>query len=343
MIGCPPPSAARKANETNPNPATERSPEAKEKKSNPMPQPFFNVQTVDPKTGDEHWVTVQAESPDAARTAAGTFGSVVGEVRPADDRINQHAQADEDFDPVPIAAPTEHHASKKCGVCGAPMGNDSRVCGLCAYDDRKGIQTSTLVKSVSEDGRRIVQCKSCGYDLSGLPTATCPECGTNNIKKHDLLEGVELETELAALRKPFIAMAVGFGGSLLVAALAWQMPGVVAVLQLHALILPVALVVVSACLIAWIGVDSTWGLTLLQITGAVAVTGLVVTTLSTAGAFFPFSGGPLLIPPLIVGFFILVGSLSMLLEMEASDAAICAAAVTVLGIGELVLVYVVWA
>ena len=78
-------------------------------------------------------------------------------------------------------------------------------------------------------------------------------------------------------------------------------------------------------------------------TGAVGVTALAVTALSTAGAFFPFYGGPLLIPPFIVGFFCLVGALSVLLEIEASDAALCAGVVAILGVGELVLVYVVWA
>jgi len=304
---------------------------------------FFNVQTVDPATGDESWVTVRAADADAARQAAGAQGAVIGEVRPADPRVSQRAAAEEEYNPLPMAAPIESHASKKCGVCGSPMGKDSHVCGLCGFDDRKGIQTSTLVRTVTEDGRRIVQCSECGYDLSGLPTAKCPECGTNNIKKFNLLEGVSQETERDAFRKPIIAVGVGFGGSLLIAALAWQMPGVLAMVQLIVLLLPLALIVVSACLIAWVGVDSTWGLTLLQITGAVGLTALAVTALSTAGAFFPFYGGPLLIPPLIVGFFCLVGALALLLEMEAGDAALCAGAVTVLAIGELVLVYVVWA
>lgn len=223
------------------------------------------------------------------------------------------------------------------------MGADSNVCGLCAFDKRKGIQSSTLVRTVDagdgERGRRIVACKECGYDLSGLPTAKCPECGTNNIRKHDLLEGVSEETEQAAFRTPIIAIAVGFGVTFGVVGIAWGQAGLLASLILLALTLPVALVVVSLCLIIWIGVDSTWKLTLLQITGAAALSVLGVCVCAGLAAVFGFPSGMAIVPCMVIGFFCLIASLAWMLDLELTDAALTGVFTSIIIIGELLLLW----
>ncbi len=298
-----------------------------------MADGLFNVQTIDRETGDERWVTVRAPDADSAREAASSETAVVGEVRPADPRVSESAATQEELDTVPIEPMGEPFEGKRCGVCGAPMGRGSHVCGLCAYDDRLGIQSSQRIRTVAEDGRRIVKCRQCGYDLSGLRTAKCPECGTENIEKPNLLAGVEEESALAAVRTPAIALVVGLVGTLAIAGGLKQADGLIAAVQMLALLFPLALVITFACLFLWIGMDSPWPITALQICGAAALFALGATV-----GFIPLDGNPILSG--VIGFFTLWASLTYLLELDLEQGCLVAVAIFITYVFGSLIIYI---
>ena len=297
-----------------------------------MTDALFNVQTIDRETGDERWVTVRASDAESARQAAASETTVVGEVRPADPRVSETSAAHEEFDAIPLEPSGEPFPNKVCGVCGGPMGRGSHVCGLCGYDDRLGIQSSQRIRTVAEDGRRIVKCRKCGHDLSGLRTAKCPKCGTENIEKPNLLAGVEEESALAAVRTPAIALAVGLVGTIAIAGGLGKAEGLFAAIQMLALLFPLALAITFACLFMWIGMDSPWPITALQICGAASLFALGATV-----GFAPIQN---VVLSGVIGFFTLWAALTYLLELDLEEGCLVAVAVFITYVFGSLIIYI---
>jgi len=241
-------------------------------------QSLFNVQTIDPDTGREGWVTVRAADLEAARAEAGRVAHaesgarlLVGEVRPADVRVAQRAAAEDDLDAIPLAPAEAPAGTKPCGVCGGPMAFDSPVCSICGYDERVGFESSRHAQSTFTKDEREVKCRQCGYDLRGLRSSRCPECGTDNARvlASRWIDQVPTFADKLTKWKPVIAFAVGFAVSMAIGA---SMDFIVEELILHGVMSVIGFLVVSMCVVMWLGNDTTWGMLFVRVAAIYAVT-----------------------------------------------------------------------
>lgn len=86
---------------------------------------------------------------------------------------------------------TQGGTLETCPDCAMPIRAGADVCVTCGFNRNTGRPVGT----VFEDGtpgpaRRQKACRKCGYDLAGLRTAQCPECGHVNVprSKRELME-----------------------------------------------------------------------------------------------------------------------------------------------------------
>lgn len=85
----------------------------------------------------------------------------------------------------------ENASVESCPDCAMLMRAGADVCVACGFNRKTGRPVGT----VFDDGapastRRQKVCQKCGYDLAGLRTAQCPECGHLNVprSKRELME-----------------------------------------------------------------------------------------------------------------------------------------------------------
>ena len=285
-----------------------------------MTDALFNVQTIDRETGDERWVTVRASDAESARQAAASDTAVVGEVRPADPRVGEAAAIDDEFDAIPLEPSGEPFQNKVCGVCGRPMNQDSPVCAVCGNDERRSFEGARRARYVVEDGRSLVRCGECGYDLTGLrPSPVCPECGTASLIPPRPLPGACEESARTMYRRPAIVLGIGLIGTLAIAGSVWKVTGLLVSLQMLFFLFPIAFLAASGCLLLWIGVDSYWRLLALQISAASAVFALTATIV-----FVPFTN---IVLSAVLGFFALCAALTVLLGLDLVDGVLMAVAI----------------
>jgi hypothetical protein len=120
-------------------------------------------------------------------------------------------EADPGAAPLPIEMLDYAEQGTQCPGCMRTMPAGAKVCVSCGYNVEKGIQSSTLVeKSGGKRGRKY-QCRECGYDLRGLRSAVCPECGTPmRLSKTDKKAQRDREMMIEEWKKPAIWFAIGF-------------------------------------------------------------------------------------------------------------------------------------
>lgn len=232
------------------------------------------------------------------------------------------------LDLEPVALPESN--VKPCAGCGRPMQPGAVICVACGLNQVTG-QSAGLTLLGAEDGqgaaagassRPVRVCSKCGYDLTGLKTPRCPECGTVSVKKR----GIDLDREAAEKAykweyiKPLIIL--GVCGAIETAILFHNYRGM-ALLEATVIVLarvPVGIVAYLACAFAWLGFENTFKLTIVKLLGVFAAVSLA----TTVSLLIPFG-----FYRLSLSFFAQVWMLSDLMDMEYSDAAFVSAITSV--------------
>lgn len=248
---------------------------------------------------------------------------------PADDDIIPFVEED--------SAPSRPAAGSPCPNCARPMMADSIICMGCGFNRSTGRNVTTAMevaeggapakprKPRADDAVAPPKCKKCGYELRGLKSLTCPECGTLN---H--LRTAKRERELAESKRqarkawiaPVIMTVVGLSISTGIVALAGGGPEVLAHLMSFGLTLVIAGVVYFVCSLLWIGFDEPLPMTALRLMGVVALGDIGFTLVGLS----PFRPIYIWIIPTIIYCAIL----AQVMEVDYEDAVIVAVATGVL-------------
>ncbi len=209
-------------------------------------------------------------------------------------------------------------AGKACPVCMLKISADAVVCVHCGYDERKGIQSSTLVEGKrAGDGRVTLPCAKCGYDLTGLHAPRCPECGTivGTTHRERIDSKVSRDVVRREYTKPVVMFAVGLGGVSLIHVLTGAPGEILWSLASYAIALPIGLAVLWLCCLGWIGFGAPFHLDALRLAGIYAA-------LDFYGAVTGFL--PLALIWFILGIILYVWLLADMMDMDTSDALIVA-------------------
>jgi ribosomal protein L32/predicted RNA-binding Zn-ribbon protein involved in translation (DUF1610 family) len=223
--------------------------------------------------------------------AATKLGPTVGEAPPvpapvggsvpaapaADDGI--FALADEPATPGRSAATPKAASMQLCPDCGTPLGSGI-ICINCGYNKQTGRAVGMAGRGTPEPAgsgpataprkrpHKVRPCVKCGYDLTGLKTAQCPECGTVNSRQARARADDRI-TLRSMYVKPAIMAGVGVLLSCGIHALLHQ--SVPFYLFYFAVTAPVGFLVYLACSIAFIGFDEPLGVTFIRLAAAYAM------------------------------------------------------------------------
>lgn len=236
--------------------------------------------------------------------------------------------AGDDLNPIdfePSELPDSSH--RPCMGCAIPLQPGAVICMACGTNQATGHPSGAPVTGEVRSGKPARACSKCGYDLAGLKTPKCPECGTLNLKRR---RGLELDREAAEKAykweyiKPLAILGVcaSIDAAILVTNYrGMELLGAALIVLARA---PVGILAYFVCAFVWLGFEDTFRLTVFKLLGVFAAVSLA-TTLS------------LLIPfgfyRLSISFFVQVWMLADLMDMEYSDAAFVSAITSVAMIG----------
>lgn len=201
---------------------------------------------------------------------------------------------------------------RSCGNCGMVLGSGAVVCMGCGFNT----QTGRLVSTHRPPGEGK-KCTKCGYDLAGLKTSRCPECGTLNLppRRAEQEAKAARETVRDAYLKPALMAVVGCAVAAAVTGADGGAEAVVEYAVLFAISYIVGLAVFWVCSVMWIGFDAPMHLVALQLAGVYGVTDAA----SSLVNLVPFL-------PTFIGWIIVVtvyvGLLMEVLDLELQDAVI---------------------
>lgn len=216
--------------------------------------------------------------------------------------------SDLDSNPIPLATPPPvSRGLRECTACMRPIPADARVCVFCGHNPDDPMASSEGAK-----------CRHCGYDLTGLKSARCPECGkllTPRRRFAPSREDISREVARHEYMKPFLMIITCLPLLMLVDVLRYNPAAAVAALIGVAVLIPVATLVFLGCCLLWIGFDAPLHLTVLRIAGILSA---VVLT-SELASFIP-----IMFVPTAITVLVYVGLLSEMLDMDFTDAAIVA-------------------
>ncbi len=229
-----------------------------------------------------------------------------------------------EFEPVVLP----ESSLKVCMGCGLPMQPGAVICVSCGTNQSTGQPAGPIVvgqEKPAQPSKPLRVCSKCGYDLAGLKTPKCPECGTVNLKRK---RGLDLDREAAEKAykweyiKPLIIL--GVCGAIEAAVLFSNYRGteLLGATVLSLLRVPVGILVYFACAFAWLGFENTFKLTIVKLLGVFAAVSLA----TTVSLLIPFG-----IYRLSLSYFVQIWMLSDLMDMEYSDAAF-ASAITSVGL-----------
>lgn len=176
---------------------------------------------------------------------------------------------------------------KPCPSCGQPIPSGSVLCLGCGYDERKGRQLSTGIGVDDPDdptagpapkGKPAArQCPKCGYDLKGLKTPRCPECGTLVLpkSKREILEEEGRRTARMEYIRPLTMLGVGLAGIALVFLAGNDAKGLGFYLLTYLVSVPAGVAAFFFLCLIWFGFNAPMHLTALRLAGIFAITDLV--------------------------------------------------------------------
>lgn len=200
---------------------------------------------------------------------------------------------------------------RACANCGQLLGS-AVICMGCGYNTQTGTMTAT--QKLARDGRA---CVACGYDLSGLKTPRCPECGADNSRGAVRSAKHKREAE-RTVRNAYLKPALMFAiGTAIAASIygAQDGPEVAAGYAiLFAANLIVGFIVFWVCSLMWIGFDQPMHLMALQLAGVYGVTDAVSTV------FHEFLPIPVFI--WLIPMAVYIGLLVDTLDLDFQDAII---------------------
>jgi predicted RNA-binding Zn-ribbon protein involved in translation (DUF1610 family) len=226
-----------------------------------------------------------------------------------------------ELDAPSVVAPVK----KPCPECSVPISVDARLCIHCGYDTMTGrVATSEAPIGASRSERTKARtkgkpCVSCGYDLKGLKSPRCPECGTVNSGR-----AVARANDRAELRRmyirPLIGAAIGLACALALATAIRGIPGLVG----YGLYIPASIVVTFLtyffCSVAFIGFDEPIGVTFVRVACVICI----YSNFSILMDQIPFGSG--LIGTVIRGA-IFIGLLVKIMDIDLEDAKLVVLAV----------------
>lgn len=235
-----------------------------------------------------------------------------GPVQPADDEVI--SLADDDSPPSPPP-------SMPCPCCLRPMAADVVVCVGCGFNRATGERVETETggkprKGKSGGGVRELKCSQCGYNLSGLRSARCPECGKVNIVRTSKREREREESQRQATRayiKPAVMLAGGLATTSIILAAGQSAAAIPAYLLVFAIGFVVSLIVYVVCSALFIGFDESFPLMALRLAGVYAVADVLYVLLSA----LPFG----FLAWAVVGV-VWVGLMAAVMEIDTTDAVI---------------------
>lgn len=224
-----------------------------------------------------------------------------GAVAPADGFIPL-----EEAPPEPAARPA------LCPGCGQPMGGD--ICVHCGYDHRAGPAGAPAPTRPPDAAAPALRCRHCGYDMTGLRTFKCPECG--RITTSRARRAADAAVPGYSLIRPVILIIVAIALTALLQFLV-DRSGASFIRSMVGLAfkIPVLAFVYFTCGLIWIGFDMPWRHVLLRL----AAVGAVTTLIGVPVAIIPFIFAQAGI--MIFAYFAL---LARLLDMEVQDAILVA-------------------
>jgi hypothetical protein len=167
--------------------------------------------------------------------------------------------------------------SMPCPTCARPLAADVMICVGCGFNRATGekLGTSTSGKAPPvKKGPKKFACAECGYDLTGLKTTRCPECGkVNTIRSSKRERDIEESKRIARMAyiKPAIMLAAGLGlATIILASQAGSMVIPIYLLK-FAIGFVISLVVYFVCSLIFIGFDEPFHLMTLRLAGVYAV------------------------------------------------------------------------
>ncbi len=219
--------------------------------------------------------------------------------------------------PLPVSDedPSVKIVTRICLSCSHTVHADNPVCAYCGWDARKG-----LPKKFREmEAAPKPTCRKCGYELIGLKTNICPECGTRNrlTARGAALDQTSREITKWAYLRPALMLGGGLAGLVLFYGIRyssepWFMVFGVVSFAINAAVL---WVVYTLCGLGWIGLDMPHHLAALRLSGILAVASLLLAVVGLVPA-----------PVLALGIagFAFVWMLHQEMDLEFQDAVIVA-------------------
>lgn len=237
-----------------------------------------------------------------------------------------------DDGPIPLAddAPpaTADAAPRECVGCGLILSRDAVICTRCGLNTRTGLRAGA--DGPTGAGRA---CVKCGYDLAGLKSPRCPECGTLNsprARRRARDDRDARAVERTEYTKPLIMFAAGLAiSSAITAGVGDGVQAILWYLIGYALYVPAGTGAFFVCCLLWIGFDAPMHLTALRLAAVYAVTDAVAGVMGFV---------PLPIIPMLVVLFTYIGLLMDLLDLDVQDAVIVAVATSLIQAGVVVVV-----
>lgn len=158
-----------------------------------------------------------------------------------------------------------------CPACAHGMGADAVICLNCGYNARAGFQRGSGAGATERTGG-LLKCRHCGYDVTGLKSPTCPECG-GRLAEDRRARDREVSREVVrwAYLRPGLMVVGGVAGLCVIRAIGGEAGLIPSNLLALALGIPMAVGAFFLCCLIWIGFDAPWHLVTLRMAGIFAV------------------------------------------------------------------------